>query len=69
MLLAFFAWADASGNQNDTYQFEEVVGLVMEMRNGIHHLGGVQGVFDMIDSNTDGEITGQEWEKFAMSMC
>lgn len=69
MITAFFAFADASGNQNGTYQFGEIVGLVKEMRDGIHSLGGVQGVFDMLDANTDGEITGMEWEQFVMSIC
>jgi hypothetical protein len=49
-LEAAFAFADASGNQNEVVSLEEMTDMLKGMRDSINEMGGVEGVFDIFDS-------------------
>ena len=49
-LEAAFAYADASGNQNNSVSFGELMDMLNGMRDAINEMGGVDGLFDMMDS-------------------
>ena len=60
---AAFAFADASGNQNEVVSLEEMTDMLKGMRDSINGMGGVEGVFDIFDSmEADGNISGMEYE-------
>ena len=62
-LEAAFAFADASGNQNEVVSLEEMMDMLKGMRDSINGMGGVEGVFDILDSmEADGNISGMEYE-------
>ena len=75
---AGFAYADASGNQNNRVNYGEMMDMITGMRDAINEMGGVEEVFNYIDShptsndpegNQDGNISGMEWESMVLSLC
>ena len=70
---AGFAYADASGNQNNLVNYGEIMDMITGMRDAINEMGGVEEVFNYIDSHPvdkqDGNISGLEWESFVLSLC
>lgn len=68
-ILAMFSLADIVGNDNGVFEADEMVGWIAEMRDNMEDMGGVNAMFDKIDSSDNGEISKQEYTDWVDNIC
>ena len=68
-IMAMFSLSDIIGNDNGVIEADEMVSWIVEMRDNIEDMGGVNALFDHIDSSDNGEISKQEYTDWVDNIC